>query len=734
MRMRPSANPEQLSAIQYEAKPLVVVAGAGSGKTFVLTQRIRHMVENRTVTAKEVLAITFTNKAAREMKERLSDLFTRGNSPFIGTFHAFCAALLREHISVLGRSASFQILNKTEQYQILRGLLKHAGIDNQWIGTLAGYISQIKQSTRPSQTMDVLSMPWRRETTGDLATLYNQYNRRLVEESALDFDDLLRLAYQLLSEHDSIRKDYEARYPFILVDEFQDSNDIQVALLLCLTQGHRNITVVGDDDQTIYSWRGADPQHMLGFKRHFPDLKTIYLTQNYRCSQRILSAANHLIQHNPRLAEKSLWTENAQGEPVDVHILANETEEATHLVQKIQDLTSGPKGKYKYKDIGILYRVNAQSRAIEDALLAAKIPYKLVGSNRYYERTEIKDILAYFQLVDSENHSMAFARAIQAPKRRIGKTSIERCVAEAQSQQRPLADCIQDVDISPAQKVTITEFFTWIRSLKTAYDTHQSLGQLLDQILKDTEFFAYLEQQYKGEAPEKIDSIKELRSLCIEFSGSLPELLDTLALKSDEDQPDEQDNEVTMMTMHHAKGLEFPLVFIAGVEDGLFPYYRTQSDRAGQEEERRLAYVAITRAKEHLFLLGVTQRLLFGKTQYPSLSSVIAELPKKEIRCLLSPELISTQSRILLQLNAEGIRYESLGIPAAPLPSSTGSSQSAPIIGEMLLPGQKVSHKVWGYGVIKHCDGDGDTLMYHIQFPQGSKKLMAKYAALTPVS
>ena len=541
---------------------------------------------------------------------------------------------------------------------------------------------------------------------------------------------MLLLTVKIFDSYPAVLETYQKQYRYIHVDEYQDTNHIQYQLVHLLSNTHKNICVVGDFDQTIYSWRGAKVENILNFEKDFQGAKTIKLEENYRSTHFILNAANGVIEHNTQRKPKKLWTQNKSGDPITHYFAADTFDECKFIVDTIHTLEAKEKN-ISYNDIAILYRTNTQSRQIEETFNFQQIPCKVIGSQPFYERQEIRDLIAYLKLALNPDDSIAFTRAISRPSRRIGKTSLDKIQMALNNEEPSVFKLIRahKAPVSGSQTITLESFFTMISAAKEAYDNSPKpcIGNLLETLLVNSGYKQMLENSRIIEDKERLENIQEFQSICKETSLSLSDFIENIALMSDHDHADQDVASISLMTLHHAKGLEFKAVFIIGFEEGLMPYYKTATSPSELEEERRLCYVGYTRAKKYLYLVGAYERQLFGDTWKHGLSQFIKETPKDTFNFILSPKLIYSDAKVLTELNEAGIRYHS------PKKSTSKPIIKAERVAIDVSIGDIIMHKVWGQGQILKLEGEGDKLIYHISFNGEVRKLMAKYSPVSKV-
>ena len=631
-----SLNPEQRAAVYHTEGPLLILAGAGSGKTRTLTHRIAYLIDEKDVNPWNIMAITFTNKAAGEMRERVNQLVEFGaESIWVSTFHSTCVRILRRHIESLGYTTSFSIYDTDDQKTLLHQVLKKLDVDQKMYKdrVVMKYISASKDNlVSPEQFCKEASGDYRMMRIGDI---YTEYQAQLKKNNALDFDDLIVKTVELFRKEPEILEFYQNRFRYIMVDEYQDTNTAQFELIRLLADRYRNLCVVGDDDQSIYKFRGANIQNILGFEKVFPETKVIRLEQNYRSTQNILDAANGVIKNNEGRKEKKLWTENEAGRKVKIKVYETAMQEADHITDELQ---SAHDDGYAYKDCAILYRTNAQSRVIEERMVNKGIPYQLVGGVNFYQRKEIKDILAYLKTIDNGSDDVAVARIINVPKRGIGATTIGRVQVFADEQGISFYEGLRNAEHIPTLAkgralAKIDHFVEQISVFRVIEENH-SLSELIEEVLDKTGYRKELEEEDTIEAQTRLENIQELFNKAVDYEKqaedpSLSAFLEEVALVADIDRMDEEEDKVLLMTLHSAKGLEFNKVYLCGMEDGLFPSWMSidSEDPGDLEEERRLAYVGITRARKELTLTAARQRMVHGETRYMRLSRFCNEIP-----------------------------------------------------------------------------------------------------------
>lgn len=723
-------NPKQREAVNQIDGPCLVIAGAGSGKTKVLTYKIAHLIDNCGVKPWNILAITFTNKAANEMKERVQSLIGDAiNDIWLGTFHSICVKILRKFIDRLGYDSSFAIFDTADQKTLVKKCLKELDIDSK-IFTEKSIINEISNAKNMMAKPDYYLLrnkgDYRKEKIGKV---YSLYQRKLKENNAVDFDDIINLTIDLLIENNDILEYYSDKFKYILVDEYQDTNKSQFKLVSILAKKNMNIMVVGDNDQGIYSFRGADISNILNFEKDFAGTKIVKLEQNYRCTGNILKVANEVIKNNTTKYDKKLWTENDDGEVPFIYTGKDEYDEASFVTKKIEEIKGND--NFKYSDFAVLYRMNAQSRAIEDIFMREGIPYKIVGGLKFYERKEIKDIIAYLRLIANQNDNLSLVRIINEPKRGIGAVSLNKVEELAVENETSMYNIIKNADkYIPRIHGNVYEFVEMIEVLK---DADLTITELVKAILLKSGYIAALQAENTVEAETRIQNLEEFLTVVGEFEeeyaeNGLNDFLQTLSLSSDVDKLDDNEDKVTLMTLHSAKGLEYPVVFLVGVEDGIFPGEQSATTIEGLEEERRLFYVGITRAKKILFITLANKRTLFGYTSYNKPSRFLKEIPKeltmRNVEKVEDPHVISKSNFDSRKL---GFNFKT---PEAFL-NNIQSKRNSNIDVNKYKVGQIIFHKKFGEGVIVALELENDDIKVDIDFNKvGHKRLMAKFANL----
>lgn len=721
-------NPPQREAVLHTEGPLLILAGAGSGKTRVITHRIAYLIGELNIPPPKILAVTFTNKAAEEMRERVVKIVGgRERGVWVGTFHATCVKILRKSATHVALPSSFVIYDEGDQLSLLRECLKELDLSERVIhpGVVRARISRAKN--------DLLTPAEFAAQAGDylderVAKIYYRYQAALTRSGALDFDDLLMETVRLFMERPAILGAYQELWRYIMVDEYQDTNHAQYRLIRLLTERHQNLAVVGDDDQSIYRWRGADLSNILDFERDYPLCKVIRLEQNYRSTQRILDAASSVIVRNRGRKIKQLWTENEIGEAVGFYHARDEAEEATFIVETMRHLTV--EEGYGLNDFAVFYRVNAQSRVLEDTLRRVVIPYVIVGGLRFYERKEIRDLMAYLRLIANPADSVSFLRAVNVPPRGIGRTSLDRLSGFAAARGLSLWEACRAMEgerfLAARQLKALQEFRLLIERF-IARLSELSVPDVVSALLHETGYVAQLEEEGTPEALSRIENLQELVSAAQDFARrsddpSLQGFLDMVALLTDVDEGmKEARGKVTLMTLHMAKGLEFPVVFIAGMEEGVFPHARAYTDPEELEEERRLCYVGMTRAKRRLFLTSAVQRRLYGGESFNLPSRFLEEI---------TPDLVQRIDAPTSSYATPHVTHRESTTDGSPLRYDVDTDQ-APFV-DFYQPGIKVRHPEWGVGRIRERIGNGEETKVVVVFPGiGTKKLLVKYAHLT---
>ena len=715
----------------------MILAGAGSGKTRVIVHRIAYLIKERAVPPWQILAVTFTNKAAGEMRERVEKLVGGGEMPLLSTFHSACARILRREIAALGYDSSFVIYDDKDAEKLLKEIVGALCLDDKRfpVSRFAAAIDDCKNRGIPPE--DVPTGDFMGDT---LAKVYAAYQERLRRCNALDFGDLVMLTVRLFEEHPEVLEKYRNRWRWILVDEYQDTNPIQYRLVRLLAGERQNLCVVGDDDQSIYRWRGADIRNILDFENDFPGVKVVKLEQNYRSTKNILSAAGNVVAQNRGRKAKALWSENPEGERIVCRQLADEREEARFVCREIERYVR--KGG-SLSDVAIFYRTNAQSRVVEDAMVADAIPYRMIGGMRFYERMEVKDILAYLKVLVNRADEISLKRIINVPARGIGHATVDKISDLAQRKRFTFYDAMREAStgslLGPSPRGRLAAFLELVDGFVGLAATI-SLRDLVSRIIQDTGYAMRLKEQHTDDADERLANLQELLSAIDEFEKTSDEktpdaFLEQVALVSDLERSEGRES-ATLMTLHSAKGLEFPVVFMVGMEERLFPHVRVLEDPEGMEEERRLCYVGMTRARERLFLTNARRRRIFGQDQFNLPSRFLGEIPRE--LCDLEEELRPayevqrqpwpTQARVPERHNLEAV------FAAEMSPVADNEVRVVPDEPEEVQLGMKVRHGKFGVGVIRKIEGRGDDQKVIVWFNTvGPKKLLVRFAGLERV-
>jgi DNA helicase II / ATP-dependent DNA helicase PcrA len=737
-RLLNGLNPEQQNAVKTIEGPLLLMAGAGSGKTRVLTHRIGFLMVEKGVNPYNILAITFTNKAAREMKERIRNIMGGvADDIWISTFHSMCVRILRRDIDRMGFNRNFTILDTTDQQSVIKGILKDKNIDPKKFDPRAilGSISSAKNELIDSEEYAKQAGGYFDQVVSDV---YSEYQKRLRKNQALDFDDLIMMTIQLFNRVPEVLEYYQRKFQYIHVDEYQDTNRAQYMLVKMLASRFKNLCVVGDSDQSIYRWRGADIANILSFEKDYPNAKTILLEQNYRSTKKILLAANKVIENNLNRKAKNLWTENAEGNKICYFRADSEQGEAQFVIGKIKELVDS--GQRKASDIAILYRTNAQSRVMEEALLKSNIEYSIVGGIKFYDRKEIKDILAYLKLISNPDDDISFRRVINVPKRGVGSSSEDKIADFAAMHDISMyqaLDSIELIGLSPKITKACREFRNLIHNY-TQMQEFLSVTELVEQILEKSGYREMLQAEKSIEAQSRLENLEELLSVTKNFEEvnedkSLVAFLTDLALVADIDKLDEEGqpaDSIVLMTLHSAKGLEFPVVFLIGLEEGVFPHSRSLMEEAEMEEERRLAYVGITRAEQDLFITNAQMRTLYGRTSMNPASRFIKEIPADLIEPFQPPNRMGSAG--VSSKNRQATAFAGPG-PRNPVVRPALQSTGGEGIGWNV--GDKAEHGKWGIGTVVSVKGEGEGKELDIAFPSpvGIKRLLAKFAPIKKV-
>lgn len=752
-------NPEQRLAAETLEGPVLILAGAGSGKTRALTYRVANLMDHG-VKPWSILALTFTNKAAREMKERIARLVgDQAEEAWISTFHSTCARILRRDIEKLGYGRSFTIYDDDDQGTVIKEILKRQNIDEKFLPPreIKAKISDAKNRLLgPDEWFAQTGRDFRSQTLHDVFVAYEE---RLKAANALDFDDLLVKTLELLAEHPPVLESYRDRFRYVMVDEYQDTNCAQYMLVKLLTDRSRNLCVVGDDDQSIYGWRGADIRNILDFEKDYPDATVIKLEQNYRSTANILDAANQVIAHNTGRKEKALWTEQGEGETIKLFCAGDEREEAAWVADRIKKLERHGEG---YGHTAVLYRTNAQSRVLEEMLMRAGIPYKVFGGLRFYDRREVRDVIAYLRVIANPTDDVSLRRIINVPKRSIGDATITELVNHAQQEQMPLFSALTDLpaSLSSRPRKCVGDFFTLMTTLMAMKEA-LPLGEFVQQLVEMTGLLSQYQKEDSDEARTRIENIQEFLGAVEEFArqtenATLEDYLENVALVTELDQAEDEKQYVTLMTLHSAKGLEFPNVFMTGMEEGVFPSGRSLMEETRMEEERRLCYVGITRARQRLFLSRASQRMLYNQVNHNAPSRFLAEIPER----LLEDEWEAKRRQTFHDAPAPQPRsYTSgYGLKSAPTVSQLGqprltlggnmleipgvqkgftpskARQSASALQNLFKKGDRVMHRKFGEGSVVELTGSGADARIAIEFTAyGVKEFALSIAPIVKV-
>ena len=738
-------NPQQKEAVKTTDGPLLVVAGAGSGKTSVLTRRIAYLVEEKQVLPWNILAITFTNKAASEMREREQNLLgPAANDIWMSTFHALCVRILRRDSDKIGYGRNFSIADSAEQLTLVKHIEKELNINPKMYeprGILSAISNAKNDLLTPQAFEDSAASPFEKMA----AKVYQEYQKRLKHDQIMDFDDLIMQTLVLFKKDPEVLHYYQNKFRYMLVDEYQDTNQAQYELCHELAAQYKNICVVGDADQSIYGWRGANMENIMNFENDYRDtgVQTVKLEQNYRSTGHILSAANAVIDNNRNRKKKNLWTDQGDGEKITYYRAQSGDDEAHFIISKIQEEVDD--NNRSYKDFAVLYRTNAQSRTVEEAFVKSNVPYQIVGGHKFYDRKEIMDIMAYLKLVANPNDSMSFNRIINTPKRGIGRVSVDKFMDVAQGNNLSLIDAFKHINISGISTRAAAKMSDFGAKLRDAieYAKDHSVTGLTEKILQDFGYTDALKAEHTIEAETRLENLDEFLSVTKRFddqyepeedgANTLSDFLAEVSLLSDQDDLENNDDQVALMTLHAAKGLEFPVVFLVGMEDGLFPLSRALLEDDQLEEERRLAYVGITRAKEKLFLTNAYSRMMFGRMQNNPPSRFLEEIDVDDLDMQNSvPEGVGNsdfqvQTAPFANVD-ERARAQVYTPKAKPAGGAIGAEKKGWNVGD------QVEHKAWGHGVVTKVNGEGEDMELDIAFPnKGIKRLLAAFAPIKKV-
>ncbi len=766
MDFRKDLNDKQLEALEEIEGPVLIIAGAGSGKTKVLTHKIGYLISEKNIRPWNILAITFTNKAANEMKERIRNLIGDIDSLWIGTFHSICVKILRKTIDLIGFNSSFNIFDTIDQRAVIKRIIKEKELD---IKIYPDRLVQYKISGWKNEMLtpeEAIVQKTFDKTDEVIAEIYVEYQKRLKESNAIDFDDIINFTIKIFEDNPDVLEKYANKFQYILVDEYQDTNKAQFKLIKQLSSLYGNITVVGDNDQGIYAFRGADISNILDFEKDFKDAKVIKLEQNYRSTKNILNVANSVIKNNKTKYPKDLWTDNEEGRYTQIYLAKDEYDEARYIAKKIESLKY--EYSYTYKDFAILYRMNTQSRAIEDILLRDGIPYQVIGGLKFYERKEIKDVIAYLRLIHNPSDNISLLRIINEPKRGIGLVSIDKIAILSNDTGLSMYEILKDGGKYGISSITdrAIKLINIIEELRTKKDI--SLSEMYTSVLEGSGYIEALKEDKDTQAENRIDNLGEFLNAIIEFENeeadpSLANFLESISLSSDIDNLEEDGESVTLMTLHSSKGLEYPIVFIIGMEEGIFPSDKSMLDQEEIEEERRLCYVGITRAKEQTYLTLASQRTVFGQTRFNLPSRFVNEIPENlvEGKDSLTKDTyfeIDRENKASYNYGRSRYRTRSRGLedreasyvfqskqPKTKYQFKTaeeflkninrGNIAKENIDSNIDLSkfsvGVKVEHKKFGEGIIASSKPEGEDYILEIEFAKvGKKRLMAAFARL----
>ncbi|MCT1927270.1 DNA helicase PcrA [Staphylococcus pasteuri] len=717
-------NTEQSEAVRTTEGPLLIMAGAGSGKTRVLTHRIAYLLDEKDVSPYNILAITFTNKAAKEMKARVEQLVgEEAQVIWMSTFHSMCVRILRRDADRIGIERNFTIIDPTDQKSVIKDVLKNENIDSKRFEPrmFIGAISNLKNELKTPEDAQNEANDYHSQM---VATVYKGYQRQLSRNEALDFDDLIMTTINLFERVPEALEYYQNKFQYIHVDEYQDTNKAQYTLIKLLANKFKNLCVVGDSDQSIYGWRGADIQNILSFEEDYPDAKTIFLEQNYRSTKTILNAANEVIKNNTERKPKGLWTANTGGDKINYYEATTERDEAEYVVKEIMKHQRNGK---KYSDMAILYRTNAQSRVLEETFMKSNIPYTMVGGQKFYDRKEIKDLLSYLRVIANSNDDISLQRIINVPKRGVGPSSVEKIQTYAVQNNISMFDALGEVDfIGLSKKVTqeCISFYEMIQNLIKEQEFLE-ISEIVEEVLVKSGYRDMLDREQTLESRSRLENLDEFMSVPKDYEENTPleeqsliNFLTDLSLVADIDEADTESG-VTLMTMHSAKGLEFPIVFIMGMEESLFPHIRAikSDDDHEMEEERRICYVAITRAEETLYITNATTRMLFGRSQSNMPSRFLKEIPEDLM------ESHSGSKRQTIQPMAKPTQKRGF--------SKRTTSSKKQVTSSDWKVGDKVTHKAWGEGMVSNVNEKNGSVELDIIFKsEGPKRLLAQFAPI----
>jgi DNA helicase-2/ATP-dependent DNA helicase PcrA len=731
MKLIEGLNERQQQGVLATDGPVLILAGAGSGKTRTIIHRIAYILKEEKAKPWQILALTFTNKAAEEMRSRIKEMDIDGTEDiWMSTFHSMCAKVLRFHANLMGYDRNYVIYDTTDVKSILKEVLTELNLDEKMyqVSMLIGRISSLKEK-------GIMPADFEKDSMGDyreekIASVYKLYQNKLVSNNAMDFDDLLLNTVRLFEAHKEVLEYYQNKFKYVLVDEYQDTNPIQFKLTDMLAKGYKNICVCGDDDQSIYAFRGADIRNILEFEKNYPDAKIIKLEQNYRSTPNIIEAANHVICNNDYRKDKKMWTDRNAGDIIEVFELNDERDESNYITNEIRTLVRD--GKYDYRDFAVLYRTNAQSRVFEESFMAARIPYKMVGGTKFYSRAEIKDIIAYLIVLDNGRDDLSLKRIINTPKRGIGGATIEKLEQFAKFKGWPLYEVIKNLDemvgLSAGVMGKLKDFAEMMNRFAELKE-EASVSRLMESVIDESGYMDMLESGKMQNAQSRAENLKELVSAAVEFEknsmdNDLTSFLENVSLYAETDNIEESGGEVLLMTIHNAKGLEFPVVFLPGMEEGIFPHERSKDNDVELQEERRLCYVGITRACDKLYMTHAKYRTVYGRLKYNMKSRFLDEIPPHLVNINeMEKEAVQTKPKRGAQnqtfsMNSQMGRFIKTGHPSKATVSSKPDEAKA---------GDKISHKIWGEGTVININGDIAT----VAFPQmGIKKIALSMAPI----
>ncbi|SHF19096.1 DNA helicase PcrA [Alkalibacter saccharofermentans] len=731
MKLIEGLNERQQLGVLATDGPVLILAGAGSGKTRTIIHRIAYILKEEKAKPWQILALTFTNKAAEEMRSRIREMDIEGTEDiWMSTFHSMCAKVLRFHANLLGYDRNYVIYDMADVKTILKETLTELNLDEKMypVSMLIGRISSLKEK-------GIMPADFEKESMGDyreekISSIYKLYQNKLVSNNAMDFDDLLLNTVRLFEENEEILEYYQKKFKYVLVDEYQDTNPIQFKLTDMLAKGYKNICVCGDDDQSIYAFRGADIRNILEFEKNYPEAKVIKLEQNYRSTPNIIEAANHVICNNDYRKDKKMWTDRNAGDIIEVYELNDERDESNYITNEIRNMVRD--GKYDYRDFAVLYRTNAQSRVFEESFMAARIPYKMVGGTKFYVRAEIKDIIAYLIVLDNGKDDLSLKRIINTPKRGIGGATIDKLEQFAKFKGWPLYEVIKNLDemvgLSAGVMGKLRDFADlMIRFAQLKEEV--GVSQLLERVIDESGYMDMLESGKMQNAQSRAENLKELVSAAVEFEknsmeNDLTSFLENVSLYAETDNIEETGGEVLLMTIHNAKGLEFPVVFLPGMEEGIFPHERSKDNDVELQEERRLCYVGITRACDKLYMTHARYRTVYGRLNYNMKSRFLDEIPNHLVNLNeMERETVQSKPKKGVQdqtfsMNSQMGRFKK---------ANTASLQPSSSKGDDAKAGDKIAHKIWGEGTVININGDIAT----VAFPQmGIKKIALSMAPI----